>query len=101
MAEYRLVSIGEATRHLRIDNNAYDIEDVTLKVVAASGIVLNYLKDPLNEEGWDENTTPSDVKAAVLFVLGTLYRVREGDVADPLSQTVRDILHRYRDPAIA
>lgn len=72
----------------------------------ASAIVLDYLKRDAGE--WQDSaqepeSVPSVVEAATLIVAGALYENRDGagNAAEPLSQTVKDLLHRYRDPAMA
>jgi hypothetical protein len=94
-----LVSIERAKEHLNItfDDNSADLQ---AKVLEASAIVVDYIKKP--EIDWTEETAPPLIQAAVLLVLGDLYDHRGDDgKSDPLSQAVRSILHRYRDPALA
>lgn len=93
-----LVTLAEAKTHLRIVGNDHD-DDVTMKALQASEIVMDYLKRDAAEEYWDDETVPTLVKAAVLLALGSLFANREG--GDPISEAVKSILHRYRDPALA
>jgi hypothetical protein len=84
-----LVSLQQASDHLRRDTAADDA-DVTLKIHAASGAVLNYLKDaseafldtagfvPLDSNG-DPIGVPYEVQAAVLLLLGDFYSNRGED----------------------
>ncbi|ACL57572.1 head-tail connector protein [Methylobacterium nodulans] len=92
-----LVTLEAAKLHLRIDGTDEDalVQD---KIEAATDLVLDYLKTP--EHGWTAETVPARVKAAILLALGVLYENREGQV-DPLTDAVRSLLHRLRDPAIA
>ena len=94
-----LVDLDKAKGHLNMDHDAAD-EVIYSKIEQASDIIVNYLKledpdlwDPDNTEG---ETLPPTVEAAVLLVVQALF-----DGGDPLSQTVRDLVHRYRDPALA
>lgn len=93
----RLVDLPTAKEHLKVDDDAADV-NIAKKIDQASAIVVDYLKlaDP---DQWDIDSTESEavppvVEAAILLVLEALF-----DGGEPLSQTVRDLLHRYRDPA--
>jgi hypothetical protein len=96
-----LVTDREARLHLHIDAmpesppSAAD-ELVTMKIEHASNIVADYIKDPGN--GWTAETAPRLIKAAVLLVLGIIY---DDAAADPLTPGVKNILRRWRDPAMA
>lgn len=105
-----LVDLQTAKEHLRVDHAADDV-DILLKLEMASSIVVNYLKlpvgtwelDPESSSGAGDSNVddaPWPVQAAVLLVLGSLYKDREGQV-DPLSEAAKSLLHRYRDPALA
>lgn len=105
-----LVTLDEAKNHLHIEleNTDHD-DDLDLKREAASAILLDYLK--VSEDYWqDSNSAPVSppylIRAATLLILGALFENREGNpagqgVAEPLSQAVKDLVHRYRDPALA
>ena len=93
-----LVDIETAKRHLRIDTDDSD-ENLARKIEQASAIVRDYLK--VDDDEWDIDDTsasvlPYEVEAAVLLVMEALY-----DGTEPLSQAVKDLLHRHRDPALA
>ena len=90
-----LVTLAEAKDHLRVTGDDDDA-DITLKVGMATDIVIDYIEKPAH--GWDATTAPPLIKAAILLVLSPLYDDSEGD---PLSDPVRRILHRQRDPALA
>jgi hypothetical protein len=96
-----LVTVDEARRHLRLTaSNMEDADvaaDVASKAQAATEIVIDYLKRP--DHGWTEETTPFMVKSAILLVLGALFDDREG--GDPLSDAVKSLLWRSRDPTLA
>lgn len=94
-----LITIERAKRHLRIDDNNLDVE-VTDQIESASAIVIDYLK--INQtvvDEWELNGTPPLVAAAILLVLGELFKERESG-SDPLSKGVKNLLHRLRDPAL-
>jgi hypothetical protein len=92
-----LVSVAAAKRHLIIEDDFRD-EDILAKTEEATAIVVDYLKKP--DHGWTEDTVPGQVKAAILLTFACLFRNPDGDV-DPLSDAVRSLLHRMRDPALA
>jgi Phage gp6-like head-tail connector protein len=88
----QLVNIDAAKRHLRIDQAfTADDERVSEKLEQASGIVEDYCKKSFG------NSAPQHVQAATLLVLEALFDGNE----EPLSQPVKDLLHREWDPAFA
>lgn len=99
-----LVTFERAKRHLNVD---HDNDDTLIQslIIQGSAIVLDYCKKP--DDTWDVLGSPSGVpavvEAATLLVIGALYENREGnaDGPQPLSQAVKDLLHRQRDPAYA
>jgi hypothetical protein len=108
-----LVTMEAARDHLR---NYYDAEenDIAAKITQASAVVLDYIKFPTGSDAWDSTSAPPVIQAAVLLTLGWLYEDRSGGLnpdatRPPMEQTalgylppsVTDILHRYRDPALA
>lgn len=126
-----LVTLQEASDHLRRDTNADD-GDLILKIQGASQAVLNYLKnapyyylelDSNGESVLDSNEDPvpefdsngfevirPEVKAATLLLLGEFYKNREGmqeGEIDPqfgygyLPRPVVALLYPLRDPALA
>lgn len=77
-------------------------------VHAASAIVLDYLKMDSLPDAWNEaegspsgTGVPENVKAATLLVLAELDRNRDASGADCLSDAVRALLVRLRNPSIA
>lgn len=90
-----LVTLAEAKDHLRIDDDDQDA-DINSKRLAASAIVIDYIKRPLH--GWTEETAPPLIKSAVLIMLGELFANRE---AADLPPGAKAILYRQRDPALA
>lgn len=126
-----LVTLQEASEHLRRDTTDDD-QDLTLKIHAASAAVLNYLKreslayEPerdssgnviRDEDGFpipvlDDDGDPIvrfEVRAAVLLMLGELYKNREGEQGGEiptqwgygyLPRPVVSLLYPLRDPAL-
>lgn len=108
-----LVTLDEALRQLNqpVDQD----QEITLFIHAASGAVLNYLKSGadyfLDSAGLvitDSNDepvgVPYEVKAAVLILVGYLYRNRDtNDGFEPgyLPAPVTALLYPLRDPACA
>lgn len=80
--------------------------DLTLKMEQASALVLIHIKRAAE---WDVDSDPSDdpefavVQAAVLRVLGNLYRFRGDDEksVSPISEDVVSMLSMLRDPSLA
>lgn len=116
-----LVTLDEAKDHLRVDHDADDA-DLTLKIHAASGAVLGYLKGAniLEPERNDSGEVERDeageivysedlrfeVKAAVLLMLGYLFKDRDNDEGREYEQgflprPVTALLYPLRDPALA
>jgi hypothetical protein len=116
-----LVTLAEASDHLRRDT-ADDAADLTLKIHAASGAVLNYLKganrfvQEVDGEGnpvFDDDGKPVyttevlfEVKAAVLLMVGYLYKDRDNDKDHEYEQgflprPVTALLYPLRTPALA
>lgn len=95
-----LVSIDAARRQLNLTEDDMADADIAANVADkaedATAIVIDYLKQPDN--GWTVETVPFVVRAAILLVLGALYEGREG--GDPISDAVRSLLQRLRDPAL-
>jgi hypothetical protein len=116
-----LVTLEDAKAHLRIDTDDDD-PDLVLKVHAASGAVLNYMKsssvyEPDRDEAGNVMTDAGgkavytdeikfEVRAAVLLMLGFLYKNRDEDADDAfapgyLPRPVTALLYPLRDPALA
>lgn len=79
-----------------------DMHDAMLqrKLSEGTAIVLDYLKvaaDQYEDDNGD-NDVPAIVGAAIISVTKMLYE-RPDD--DPLTEGVKNILHRLRDPALA
>jgi hypothetical protein len=102
-----LVTLEAAKDHLRVTDNASDAL-ILGYVEAASDLVLRYVRAPIDR--WDVNAIgmdtqdapempPRTLQVATLLIVGDLFAEREG--GDPMSQAVKDLLHQYRDPALA
>jgi hypothetical protein len=116
-----LVSLAEAKLHLRIDDDdsggSDDDPDLTLKIHAASGAVLNYIRaseptfldssgDVIVDTSGDPVGIPYEVKAATLLLLGDLYKERDAVNAAEwehgfLPRSVLSILYPFRRPTLA
>jgi hypothetical protein len=110
-----LVSLQQAKDHLRVDGSADD-NDLTLKIHAASGAVLNYIRngadaftDSAGEAIVDSNDNPIgipyEVQAATLLMLGYLYRMRDNNEGGEfemgyLPKPVTALLYPYRVPSL-
>lgn len=95
-----LVDLDTVKLHLRRDDDDDD-ERIVRTMVQASAIVLDYLKISQDSYGGTDGNAddvPMMVEAATLLVIENLYDHPE---IDPLSEAVRSILHRMRDPAMS
>lgn len=111
-----LVTLEQGKEHLRVDFDDED-NDITLKIHAASGAVLNYLKSgadifldsngDLEYDSSDEPVgVPFEVKAATLLMLGFFYKDRDENSEGAYEQgylpkPVTALLYPLRDPAFA
>ncbi|MDB5681466.1 MAG: hypothetical protein JWO16_1271 [Sphingomonas bacterium] len=92
-----LITMAEAKTQLKIeqDDTQFDA-DVGMKLALASGIIVDYIKQP--DHDWTVLTVPYPVKAAVLLMLEQLFdNGMEADITDG----IKNVLRRSRDPAIA
>jgi hypothetical protein len=110
-----LVSLQQAKDHLRVDNSDGD-NDLTLKIHAASGVVLNYIRngadiftdsagDPILDSNDNPIGIPYEVQAATLLMLGYLYVNRDADPDKAYSHgmlpnDVTALLYPYRVPSL-
>lgn len=81
-------------------------EDLAMKIEQASALVLAHLKRNDWTAASDPDTDPefAIVQAAILRVLGNLYRFRGDDESsspNPLDASVVSMLSMHRDPALA
>lgn len=105
-----LITIAQARRQLRLsENDGFDEELETL-MEQATAIVIDYIKRP--DHTWVSTYDPAGgspydaefviVTAAVSQVLTNLFRHRgDMDESGPLTDRVKFMLERLRDPAIA
>lgn len=88
-----LVSVETVKTYLRLVGPDYDAE-LGLKVVAATAIVIDYIKRP--DHAWTQVDVPDVIMAAICEVVGNLMDERQA-----LTEDVKALLWRFRDPAIA
>lgn len=87
----QLVDIDVVKKHLRYDADFTDADEtISIKIDQASSIILDYLKVD------DLDPVPEFVQAATCLSVEALF-----DGGDPLSDTVKALLHRSRDPELA
>jgi len=100
MATTPLVTLEMVRARLRIDATD-DQEDVERLMAEGTRIILGYLKpQPAGtalDRGWTISTVPEHIQTAILLVIRALYDGED----NVLSQSVLDVLHRDRDPALA
>lgn len=108
-----LVTLQQASDHLRRDTDADDA-DLTLKIHAASAAVLNYLSvgadrfldssgEMITDSAGDPVDIPYEVQAAVLLMVGTLYKDRDASDAFErgyLPAPVTALLYPLRTPTV-
>ncbi len=100
-----LITLDQAKLHLRLDNDDHD-EQLEEIIEDASGIILDYLKagaGTYQTTSGEPDDVPRAVVAAVKLGVSALFENPEQDEKGPLvlSQTVKNLLMRLRDPAIA
>jgi len=85
------------------------VPDITKKLAAAEGTVVQYLGARWDAMWIDEASTPELIQAAILIQLGELFAFR-GDTTSGegpeqtegwLSPIATNLLRRYRDPVLA
>jgi len=78
-----LVTVKQAADHLRLDDYGDEIADLTLKIEAASEIILGYVEQEEADYPEDSNgdsTVPKTLQVAVLLLLGDMHRHRDSDM---------------------
>jgi hypothetical protein len=110
-----LVTLDQAKAHVQVDHDEADA-DLELKVHAASGAVLAYLKvsadvytdtaGDLIEDSSGVLAVPAQVQMAVLYLTGMMFKDRDGKDAALWQQgylpaPITALLYPLRDPAIA
>lgn len=106
-----LLELKDALMHLRLAvTEPEDPEthpqagQVKLKLKQATGIVLDYVKDPDGSiNAWTPETCPGAVQAATAIVLSDLWENRAGSADDDvfLSHATMSLLSKYRKPTLA
>lgn len=112
-----LVTFQQAARHLREDideTTIINVSDLEFKLKQASQITLDYYKIIIPEQTspvqdsptydlWESNPNaiPFDVRAFCLLVLGALWKDRESDTADIISEAVQRLGRMRRMPTLA
>jgi hypothetical protein len=74
-----LVTIEQAAAHLRIDDYTDEVNDLTLKIQAASGVVLDYLEmsiDDFGDSDSDGREVPAQIQQATLLLIGDMHGYR-------------------------
>jgi len=97
---FNLVNIEQAREHLKVDEaNATDavIQEI---IGRASSAVLTYIRAPRSaanaQDVWKEDSVPSDIQQATLYVIGDFYANCESGNAAPFSDAVTDLLSTYK-----
>jgi uncharacterized phage protein (predicted DNA packaging) len=100
-----LITVDQAKLHLRLDTDDHD--DLLEEIVSdVSGVILDYLKmdsTAYQTTDGEPDDVPAAVKSAVKLGVSAMFENPEQlpDGPQVLSQTVKDLLHRLRDPALA
>lgn len=110
-----LVSLAQGKEHLRVDSSDED-NDLTLKIHAASAVVLNYIRngadsftdsagDAIVDSNGNPLGIPYEIQAATLLMLGYLYTNRDSDPdkaygLGTLPNDVTALLYTYRVPSL-
>lgn len=110
-----LITLDQASAHLRRDT-ADDDADLTIKIHAASAAILNYLEagavfldssgQVVEDSNGDPVGVPFEVQVAVLYLVGEMYKNREGDasgypIQNYLPTPVVALLYPLRVPTVA
>jgi hypothetical protein len=114
-----LVTLEQASAHLRRDTTE-DNDDLTLKIEAASGMIIDYLgefadtfTDSAGDAHLDSNGNPivaAKIQAATLNLIGYLYKERDGSLEHAVPAQwgygylpigVTALLYMYRKPTVA
>lgn len=96
----QLVTLNQAKSHLNETSSYFD-QQIDMNIWGASAIMLDYLKVDLGSpEQLPWPTVPYEIQAAVLLMVGTLFRQRETD-ADVLSEPIKALVHRHRNMTMA
>ena len=96
-----LVTLERAKWHLRETDSARDAE-IEAMIEEASAAIIDYLEHRANPD-WTPETVPPEIRKAVLLELAAADMGRDGekDGPQPLSDAVKNLLRRWRDPVLA
>lgn len=79
-----LVTWQQAADHLRIDDATAEADDLDLKILAASAVVMDYVEmdeaDFIDSDG--DVAIPFRMQAATLLLVGDMHRYRDGGSPD-------------------
>lgn len=110
------IELAHAKRYLRLPTlGSPDPQDEVLEpmLAQAEALVTGYIERPADDDwadevaGWDEETVPPAIAAATLRLIADLWRFRGDDDdkntvdGNDLPPRVKQLLKRYRDPALA
>lgn len=93
------VTLAEAKLHLRVINSLEDTL-IQLYIDAAEGWVANYIDDPIpGVSDSPAEAAPTDIKAAILLIVGDLFQNREGASEKEIKENpaVIRLLYPYRN----
>jgi hypothetical protein len=110
-----LVTLAQAKKHLRLPLvGSHEDDDLYAKLAQAHAMVLDYVNQRRDDDtwadtvaAWTDETAPKQVTAAILTMVGVIYRFRGDDEEAPkwsdghMPPMVRMMLDRLRDPAVA
>lgn len=107
-----LITLAEAKRQLSM-THSFDDDLIQSKIEQAEAIVFDYIEKEDGfwlDDGSPELGPPRVLAAACLMVTAALYENREGfsggpalssySQSEPLSDAVKNLLRRFRDPAV-
>lgn len=79
-----LVTRQQALDHLRIDDGTAEADDLDLKILAASAVVLDYVEMDIEDfDDSDSDGTPEypyQLQAATLLLVGDMHRYRNSEI---------------------
>lgn len=97
----KLVTLERAKWHLR-ETDGYRDPEIEALIEESSASVLDYIGDRADPD-WTAETVPAEIRKAVLLDLAASDVGRDGekDGPQPLSDAVKNVLRRWRDPVLA
>lgn len=96
-----LVTLERAKQQLKEVDSARDAEIESL-IEESSAAILDYI-GPNADPTWTAATVPAEIRKAVLLDIAAADMGRQGDAKEPqpLSDAVKNVLRRWRDPVLA